>query len=210
MLILIRTIIWLSAIAIAITIHEFAHALAADKLGDPTARINDRLSLNPIKHYDPLGTTMLLFTAILAISGTPIIPLGWAKPVPFDPYNLNNPKRDGALIALAGPLTNIALAVLLAILLRIVGEIPLANILLTANITLNVSLAIFNLLPIHPLDGSKILLWLLPRHLAIDYEDFIQRYSPIILILFIIPIAGQSLAGQILNPIMQMLLRLLL
>lgn len=209
-MIIISAIIWLSAIAIAITIHEYAHAWAADKLGDPTARVNDRLSLNPLNHYDPVGTTMLLFTALLAINGAPIIPLGWAKPVPFDPYNLDNPKRDGALIALAGPVVNLIFASILALILRFVMEIPLLNVMLVAHISLNVGLAIFNLVPIHPLDGSKILLWLLPRHVAIEFEDFVERYSPVILILLIFPFGGRSLIGQIISPIIHLITSILI
>ena len=90
----------------------------ADRLGDPTARLDGRLSLNPIKHYDPIGTTLLLVLVILRSMGYPIIPFGWAKPVRIDPYNLQNPKKDSALISLAGPLSNIALATILAVIVR--------------------------------------------------------------------------------------------
>src|SRR3990167_5774543 len=113
------TIIWIIAFAITITIHEAAHAWMADRLGDPTARLAGRLSLNPIKHYDPVGTTLLLVLVIMRSVGIPVIPFGWAKPVPVDPYNLADPKKDSALISIAGPLANIALATILSIVLRL-------------------------------------------------------------------------------------------
>ena len=104
---------WLLAVTVAITIHEAAHAWVADRLGDPTARLLGRLTLNPIAHYDPIGTTMLIATALMRAIGLPVIPFGWAKPVPFDPYNLQKPRRDACFIALAGPVSNMILATLL-------------------------------------------------------------------------------------------------
>jgi Zn-dependent protease len=169
-MILISLLIWLIAVTIAITIHEFSHALISDKLGDPTARLQGRLSLNPLSHYDQVGTTMLLVTSFMRALGAPIMPLGWAKPVEYDPYNLAHPKRDAALIALAGPASNLIIATIIAFLLRtFFMELPLASILASAVITLNVSLAIFNLIPIGPLDGSKILVGLLPDDLAYEF-----------------------------------------
>src|SRR4030042_2908299 len=100
-------LVWLVAFAVTMTIHEAAHAWTADRLGDPSARLLGRLSLNPIKHYDPVGTTLLLVLVILRAIGIPVIPFGWAKPVGFDPYNLRHPRRDTALISFAGPGTNI-------------------------------------------------------------------------------------------------------
>ena len=111
-------LVYLLAFAITITIHEAAHAAVADRLGDPTARLLGRLSLNPIKHYDPVGTTLLFVLVIMRSIGIPVLPFGWAKPVPIDPYNLENPRRDSALISLAGPLSNILLATTLALILR--------------------------------------------------------------------------------------------
>src|SRR5688572_4925045 len=107
-------IIWILAFAITITIHEAAHAWMANRLGDPTARVLGRLTLNPLKHYDPVGTTLLLVLVVMRSIGIPVIPFGWAKPVPIDPYNLENPKKDTALISLAGPFVNIVLATVLA------------------------------------------------------------------------------------------------
>src|SRR3989344_5152744 len=98
------------AFTVAITVHEASHAWMSDHLGDPTARLSGRLSLNPMAHYDPVGTTLLLVTAILWRFGAPVFPFGWAKPVMYDPYNLAKPRRDAALISLAGPGANLVLA----------------------------------------------------------------------------------------------------
>ena len=133
-------------IILAIGIHEAAHCYMADYLGDPTPRSMGRLSLNPLVHLDPLGTLVILFTGLF----------GWGKPSPFDPYNLKDPRRDTALIALAGPASNILLAIVLSLLLRL-STLPLAlSTILYSLVALNINLAIFNLIPIPPLDGSKI------------------------------------------------------
>src|SRR5512146_241562 len=107
------------AFAVTITIHEMAHAWAADRLGDPSARVSGRLSLNPLVHYDPVGSTLLIVTAIMSALHLFPFPFGWAKPVPIDPYNLKNPKKDVALISAAGPGTNLLFAAALGILVRI-------------------------------------------------------------------------------------------
>src|SRR3989344_3093930 len=135
---------WLLGLILATTIHEFAHALVADRLGAPTPRLQGRLTLNPLAHLDPLGTLMLLVTRF-----------GWGKPVQFDPFNLQNPRRDTAIISLAGPVSNLATAALAATVIRL---FPIAYPLLLPLIVLSVGLALFNLIPIHPLDGGKIIL----------------------------------------------------
>lgn len=208
----ISLLIWISAVTVAITVHEFAHAWMANRLGDPTARIHGRLSLNPLKHYDRVGTTMLLFSATARAFGAPIIPLGWAKPVPFDPYNLENPRRDGALIALAGPVSNLLLATLISFLTRtIFMEVALLNIVSLSFIMINVSLAIFNLIPIHPLDGSKILPALLPPAMSVDYERAMRRYGMIILLFMILPtVDGSSPINALITPVILKVLGLLL
>ena len=104
-------LVWVAALLTAITIHEFAHAYSADRLGDPTPRSQGRLTLNPLAHLDPLGTLMLI-----------LVRFGWGKPVQFDPYNLANPKRDAAIISFAGPLSNLILATILSIILRLVSS----------------------------------------------------------------------------------------
>lgn len=210
-MIILSMLIWLLAVTIAITIHEFAHALVSDRLGDPTARLQNRLSLNPLNHYDRTGTTLLLVTSLLRALGAPVIPFGWAKPVEYDPYNLRHPLRDTALIALAGPAINLLLAFVLAVLLKnIFMEIPLINVLITAIITINTALAIFNLIPIHPLDGSKIILWFLPEDLAHEYQVVMHQYGFLILMALIIPWGGTSALSALISPIISFFLKLLL
>ena len=155
-------LIWILAFVVAITIHEASHAWMADRLGDPTARLMGRLSLNPLVHYDPVGTTLLLALSIMRALGAPVIPFGWAKPVEFDSYNLKNPRRDSALISFAGPASNLLVALFVSILARLN---PALSIFVVPFIILNVSLAIFNLVPVHPLDGGKILVGLLPKNM---------------------------------------------
>lgn len=201
-------VIWILAFAIAITIHEAAHAWMADRLGDPTPRLMGRLSLNPLVHYDPVGTTLLLILSILRAMGAPVIPFGWAKPVQFDPYNLQNPRRDAALISLAGPVSNILLATFIAIFARFSIA---ATAIAVPFIVLNVSLAIFNLLPVHPLDGGKVLVGLLPHSEAHKVELFLQRYGMFLLFILILPsFGGGSLISIIISPIVNLFLRLLL
>ena len=183
-------LIFIPALLIAITVHEFAHALAADKLGDPTPRLEGRLSLNPLKHLDPIGTLMLLF-----------FHFGWGKPVPFDPFNLRHPRRDAALISLAGPASNLILAAVCSLIPSVLA-IPL--------IIMNVNLAIFNLLPVPPLDGAKILYGFLPRTWADEYNNFMGSYGSILLILLILPIGGSSLAIKLIMPVIKVITRLLL
>lgn len=190
---------WILALIVAITIHEFAHAYTADRLGDPTPRLQGRLTLNPLAHLDPLGTLMLF-----------IFRFGWGKPVQFDPYNLANPKRDAALISLAGPASNLLLAALFSLLLRWFGSTPLLSALLLPFILLNVVLAIFNLLPIHPLDGFKIVGGLLPQH---KYQEWLEleRYGLFILLLLLFPLGrGGPLITQLITPPINLILHLLL
>jgi Zn-dependent protease len=190
-------LIWGLALIIAVTIHEFAHALIADKLGDPTPTLAGRLSLNPLKHLDPIGTLMLV-----------IFRFGWGKPVPFDPFNLRHPKRDSALIALAGPTSNLILAALLSVVLKLTA-LPLLTLLIPI-IIININLAIFNLLPIPPLDGSKILYGLLPLNWAEEYNSFMKDYGILLLILLILPIGGTSLVINLILPIISFITNLLL
>lgn len=196
-------VIWILALLTAITIHEFAHAWAADELGDPTPRLMGRLTLNPLAHLDPLGTLMLL-----------LVRFGWGKPVVFDPYNLRNPKKDSALISLAGPASNIILAVALSVFYRSVFT-PLSPFymfsqLLLPFIFLNISLAIFNLIPIHPLDGGKILVGLLPNKDAAAVDLFLNHYGIILLFFLIVPLGGSSLLLNIISPIINFILSLLI
>ena len=204
-------IIWvILAFVVAITIHEAAHAWMADRLGDPTPRIQGRLSLNPLKHLDLYGTVIVPILLILIRS--PLL-FGWAKPVIFDPYNLKNQKRDTAFISLAGPASNLILATILAIALRLLST-PFSPInffseLIRFAIQINVTLAVFNLIPVHPLDGGKILIGILPSSEARQLDLFLQRYGLIILFMLIFPLfGGASLISLVISPIINFVLRL--
>lgn len=189
---------WFLGLILAITIHEFAHAAMADRLGDPTPRLQGRLSLNPLVHLDPLGTLMLLLTRF-----------GWGKPVQFDPFNLANPRRDAAVISLAGPISNLATATVLSLILRLPSVLSIYPIVLPT-IVLSVSLALFNLIPIHPLDGGKIILGLLPSTLAAEWDRILHQYGLIILILLLLPLGGISPISALLSPLITFTLNLLL
>ncbi|HEX9817970.1 MAG TPA: site-2 protease family protein [Patescibacteria group bacterium] len=189
-------IIIFGGLLMSIALHEFAHCFVADKLGDPTPRSKGRLTLDPRVHLDPLGTLMILFTRF-----------GWGKPAPFDPYNLKNPVRDTALIAAAGPLTNIAVALVLSLLLQL-GFFPtfLLQVAIFQVMAINIMLAVFNLVPVYPLDGSKILTAVLPRQTAIEYEQTMIRYGTLILLLLILPFGGVSPVSRLLSPVINIVL----
>lgn len=190
---------WILALLVAISVHEFAHAFAADKLGDPTPRLQGRLTLNPLAHLDPIGTLMLI-----------LVQFGWGKPVQFDPYNLANPRRDSAIISVAGPISNLLLATILSIILRLSFPSTLST-LIVPFILLNVILAVFNLLPIHPLDGGKILVGILPEDDAHHVDLFLRQYGLFLLIFILLPIAGgRSPVSIIMTPAINFFLSLFL
>ncbi len=188
---------------LGIILHEVAHGYVADKRGDPTARLNGRLTLNPLPHIDPMG---LLVFVLTSISG--LFVFGWAKPVPVDPRNLRNPHKDMMLVAISGPLTNLALAVIFALLLRVlVGFMPPSEwesnttyifffIMLQVGIVINCGLCWLNMLPIPPLDGSKVLAYFLPPRLAWQYMSA-GRYGFVILLLLL----GTGALSYILGPL---------
>lgn len=186
-------------IILALTIHEFAHAWVADRLGDPTPRYQGRVTLNPLAHLDPIGTAAIFLAGF-----------GWGKPVAFDPYNLKEPVRDTALIAFAGPLSNILLAIALALVIQ-TGVLPAFLVAaVTIIMQINVMLAIFNLIPVHPLDGSKILSAFLPKDTAYEYESFMERYGFFVLIFMILPWNGTSPISQLISPAISFVMAILL
>lgn len=192
-------IVIFGGLLLSISIHEYAHCWTADKLGDPTPRSKGRLTLDPRAHLDLLGTLMILFTRF-----------GWGKPAPFDPYNLKNPVRDTALIAAAGPIVNLAIALLLSALLKL-GLLPFLWLELAAAqiLAINIMLAVFNLIPVYPLDGSKIITAFLPKETAWEYDNIMQRYGTLILIFLILPLNGVSPVSRLLSPIINMIFNLL-
>lgn len=156
---------------ISVVLHEVAHGYAANWLGDPTARLAGRLTMNPIPHLDPMMSVIL--PGILLVTGSPIL-FGAAKPVPYNPYNLSNQKWGEAIVAAAGPAANIVIAIVFAVLVRSAEVLELSSSFVELSIKvilLNIFLALFNLVPIPPLDGSKILPRFLPRGLAYKYND---------------------------------------
>lgn len=182
-------VIWVLPVLFAICLHEIAHGWVAYQLGDPTAKMLGRLSLNPLKHVDPLGTVLL--PGLLLITGSPFL-FGWAKPVPITWQNLKKPRRDMALVALAGPMANLLMALcwgaIASLSLHLIGDsadsAPLIYYMAIAGIQFNIVLMIFNLLPLPPLDGSRILSSLGTRGLRI----FLSRIEPygFIILLFLI------------------------
>lgn len=174
----------LAVLIFSVIVHEVAHGAVAYRLGDDTAHRSGRLTLNPIPHIDPFGSIILpALLALPALVGvTPII-VGWAKPVPYDPHMLKNPKRDAGLIALAGPASNITLALIFAFFLSVFPEYGVLDDAFKLIILINLMLAIFNLVPIPPLDGSKILGIFLP--VRSQAMAFLERHSMTLLLIFI-------------------------
>jgi len=171
----------------SIVVHEFSHGWMANHLGDPTARYMGRLTLNPIPHIDLLGSIIVPF--ILLISGSGFI-IGWAKPVPYNPYNLRDKKNGEMLVALAGPVSNLLLALIFGIMIRIlllqgVGMDSSVILFFSAVVFLNILLAIFNLVPIPPLDGSKVLFHFLPYSMR-NVRETLERNGMLFLIVFIL------------------------
>ena len=186
---------------IALPFHEFCHALAAYRLGDATAKLLGRLTLNPIAHFDPLGGFLLLASSLVGFG------IGWAKPTPVNVSNLRGGRNGDAIVAMAGPLSNLALAVAFAIPLRYILASGLAVPDVAVNILgyfvfINIALFLFNLLPIVPLDGSHILFALLPPELSWRYRPFLTQYGPIILLvaafLPILP-GGETVFGWVIG-----------
>lgn len=191
----------------ALVIHECAHAWMASRCGDNTARYAGRITLNPLPHIDPIGT--IIFPLLLILSRSPFI-IGWAKPVPINPLNFNDPRVDLVRVGASGPLSNIGLAIASSFLVWIFSYLPIGEIknsliiILLFSVLINLLLAVFNLIPIPPLDGSQILSGLLPDHLVKRYE-MITPYG--FIILFFLLLTG--LLWTIILPIVQLLYNIL-
>lgn len=201
------------AIIIAITVHEFAHAKTADHLGDPTPRLQGRLTLNPLAHLDPIGTLMLF-----------LVRFGWGKPVQFDPFNLRNPGRDTALISLAGPGANVLVASIASLFLHLAPDqfaiVSRTNfitasgpaifyVFLQTLIVINIVLAVFNMIPIAPLDGFKIVAGLLNKESAKEWYK-LERYGMFFLLLLVLPLFGDPPISRFLSPVVSIILNVLL
>jgi len=186
----------------SLTVHELAHAWTADRLGDPTARRLGRISLNPIVHADPIGT--ILFPLIAIISHVPI--LGWAKPVPVNIRNLRHPRRDYVMVAAAGPASNLVLALGAAVLYAVlpISPLTLGSRLLEALIELNVLLAVFNMIPIPPLDGGNVVAGLLPISFAAAFNR-VRPYGFLILYALILSNTLWTIIGPPFSFIMHLL-----
>jgi Zn-dependent protease len=168
---IVMTVITIACLIMSIVMHEVAHGYMANWLGDPTARLADRLTLNPFRHLDPIGS--VLVPGFLYLSNAGLL-FGWAKPVPYNPYNLKSQRWGEALVAIAGPGTNIMLALIFALIVRTGAGmgVPPAFLELSSYIVyINVLLACFNMIPIPPLDGSKVLAALLPYRLEMKYRE---------------------------------------
>lgn len=200
-----RVIVVAIMLLVGFPVHEFAHALAAYRLGDSTAKLFGRLTLNPVAHFDPLGGILLAVSFIGSGFG-----FGWAKPTPVNPANLAGGRRGEAMVAAAGPVSNLVLAAAAALPLRfIIGtpslseQIPAIVVLvLYLFVYINLVLMIFNLLPIPPLDGSKVLFAFLPPRLAWQWRPILEQYGFILLLLLFFLPPGNSIGGRILGPIL--------
>ena len=182
-----------AALILSLSVHEFAHAYTADRLGDSTARYLGRLTLNPLAHLDPLGTLLLVVAGF-----------GWGKPVPYNPANLRNPARDGALIAFAGPFSNFALALLATLFIKLLPMQSLFSAFFYLVVLYNLVLGFFNLIPVFPLDGYNIVSGILPWNLRAQWVQMASFGSIILLILVL-----TRTTSVILDPLINFSLRLL-
>lgn len=182
----------------SVIIHEVSHGYMAERLGDPTARLQGRLTLNPLKHLDPIGS--IIVPIVTALGG---VAFGWAKPVPYNPYNLKNRRSGELLIALAGPLSNIFIALVFGLVIRYawVGIATPFIVLSYQIVMINIVLAVFNLIPLPPLDGSKVLFFLLP-HRLMYIRRILEMYSYLFVLIVVI------FLWQLVAPIVPLIMRL--
>ena len=195
-------VIDMAVLVIAITLHEFAHAITADRLGDPTPRRDGRISLLPPDHLEPAGTVMMVLSSLTGFG------IGWGKPVMVDTRYFRHPARDNALVSLAGPVSNLLQATVFALIIRFVGVAsPVMGAFLSAGVLINLSLAFFNLIPISPLDGSWILMAVLPRDMAATYYHWMQRYGALVFLglVFFFPGVLMHIIGPPVNYVAQVL-----
>ncbi len=181
------TVLLIAVLIVSVVLHELAHGIVADRLGDPTARLAGRLTLNPLPHLDPVGSVLL--PAALAVSGSSFL-FGWAKPVPFNPIYLRDGRWGPALVGLAGPAANVLLAVLAGLGLR--SGMPGAPV-LHAVVVINLVLAVFNLIPIPPLDGSRLVSPMLPRALRVAYAR-LERVGIVVVLGLVYFLGGRILS----------------
>ena len=192
---LMQVVAGLPGLIIAMTVHEFSHAVTAVALGDPTPKMQGRLTLNPTAHIDPIGLLMLF-----------LVRFGWAKPVMINPYNFKHPRRDDILVSLAGPFANLFTAfvtlIIMVLFVKFGVEItPGISTVFSLILIYNINFAIFNMIPVPPLDGSKVLIQLLPYDLARKLQE-LERYSFLILIIFLMT----PILGSILVPMQRLIL----
>ena len=207
---IVRALVVLVMLGIAFPIHEFAHALAAYRLGDGTAKLMGRLTLDPRAHFDPMGGLLLSATVMLTTFG-----FGWAKPTPYNPRNLQGGRWGEAIVAAAGPISNLVLAIAGALPLRYINatgmDAGLVGSFLSFFVTINLVLMVFNLIPIPPLDGSKVLFAFLNPRTVWQIRPVLEQYGFLILIaaMFLPIVGGQTIIGVVFNQLLFPLERLL-